>query len=90
MRRFLRQRTASVRLALSLNIPACGWVTMKPPKHIHSGQRHQPARPWSCPTVASVSAAASMAPTMTMAEMALVDRHQVACAARGCTVQTTW
>jgi hypothetical protein len=39
--------------------------------------------------VVSVSAAASMAPTMTMAEMALVTAISGVCSA-GVTVQTTW
>ena len=45
--------------------------------------------PMLLPRVVSVMAAASMAPTITMAEMALVTAISGVCSA-GVTVQTTW
>ena len=63
-------------------------VTRKPPKTLtaHSATA---STPMVLPRVSVVRAAASMAPTMTMAEIALVTAISGVCSA-GVTVQTTW
>lgn len=63
-------------------------VTMKPP-NTFTAAKATANTPMVLPKVVSVMAAASMAPTMTMAEMALVTAIKGVCKA-GVTVHTTW
>jgi hypothetical protein len=63
-------------------------VTRKPPKTFTAASATA-STPMVLPSVVSVSAAASMAPTMTMALMALVTAMSGVCNA-GVTVHTTW
>lgn len=62
-------------------------VTMKPPNTL-TAAKATASTPMVLPNVVSVIAAASMAPTMTMAEMALVTAINGVCSA-GVTVHTT-
>jgi len=64
------------------------WVTMKPPNTFTAASATASV-PAMRPTVPSVRPAASMAPMMMMAEMALVTAIRGVCKA-GVTVQTTW
>jgi hypothetical protein len=57
-------------------------------EHVDGGQRHRDV-PATWPTGPSVRPAASMAPTMMIAEIALVTAISGVCSA-GVTVQTTW
>src|SRR5215203_3655095 len=70
-----------------LNISSIRRVTRKPPK-MFTAASATASTPMVLPSVVSVSAAASMAPTMTIAEMALVTAISGVCSA-GVTVQTT-
>lgn len=63
-------------------------VTKKPPNTL-TAAKATAATPITRPSGVSVSAAASMAPTMTMAEMALVTAISGVCRA-GVTFHTTW
>ena len=63
-------------------------VTRKPPKTLTAASATA-STPIVLPSAVSVSAAASMAPTMTIAEIALVTAISGVCSA-GVTVQTTW
>src|SRR5690606_41383927 len=71
-----------------LNISSMRRVTRKPPKTL-TAARVTARVPISLPIGVTVSAAASMAPTMTIAEMALVTAISGVCSA-GVTFQTTW
>ena len=75
-------------LSFFLNISSMRRVTRKPPNTLTaaSATANTPMPRASPP---SVSAAASMAPTMMMAEMALVTAISGVCSA-GVTFQTTW
>ena len=64
------------------------WVTRKPPNTFTAASATARV-PATWPTMPSVRPAASMAPTMMMAEMALVTAISGVCSA-GVTVQTTW
>src|SRR5258708_7532189 len=70
------------------NISSMRRVTRKPPNTLTAASATA-STPMVLPRPVSVSAAASMAPTMTMAEMALVTAISGVCSA-GVTVQTTW
>lgn len=63
-------------------------VTRKPPNTLTAASATATV-PATWPTMPSVSAAASMAPTMMIAETALVTAMSGVCSA-GVTVQTTW
>ncbi len=63
-------------------------VTRKPPKTLTAASATA-STPMVLPRWVSVSAAASMAPTITMAEMALVTAISGVCSA-GVTFHTTW
>src|SRR4030095_4619189 len=75
-------------LSFFLNISSMRRVTRKPPKTL-TAARATASTPMVLPRTPVVSAAASMAPTMTMAEMALVTAIKGVCSA-AVTVQTTW
>ncbi|MNT98424.1 hypothetical protein D3C72_2410000 [compost metagenome] len=75
-------------MSFFLNISSMRRVTRKPPNTLTAASATA-STPMLLPSVVSVSAAASMAPTMTMAEMALVTAIRGVCSA-GVTVQTTW
>src|SRR6185437_904794 len=75
-------------LSFFLNISSMRRVTRKPPKMLTDASATA-STPIVLPSVVSVSAAASIAPTMTIAEMALVTAISGVCSA-GVTVQTTW
>ncbi len=63
-------------------------MTRKPPKTFTAASATA-STPMVLPSGVVVSAAASMAPTITMAEMALVTAISGVCSA-GVTVHTTW
>ena len=71
-----------------LNISSIRRVTRKPPNTLTAASATA-STPIVLPSVVSVSAAASIAPTMTIAEIALVTAISGVCSA-GVTVQTTW
>ena len=71
-----------------LNISSMRRVTRKPP-NTFTAHSATASTPMVLPSGVSVSAAASMAPTMTMALMALVTDISGVCRA-GVTVHTTW
>ena len=71
-----------------LNISSMRRVTRKPPKTLTAASATA-STPMVLPSVVSVSAAASIAPTMTIAEIALVTAISGVCRA-GVTVHTTW
>ena len=71
-----------------LNISSIRRVTRKPPK-MFTAASATAATPIALPRPDSVKAAASIAPTMTMAEIALVTDISGVCSA-GVTVHTTW
>jgi hypothetical protein len=75
-------------LSFFLNISSMRRVTRKPPKTLTAASATA-STPMPLPSQVLVSAAASMAPTMTMAEIALVTAISGVCSA-GVTVQTTW
>ena len=75
-------------MSFFLNISSIRRVTRKPPKTFTAASATA-STPMLLPSVVSVSAAASIAPTMTMAETALVTAISGVCSA-GVTVQTTW
>src|SRR5690606_9688825 len=70
------------------NISSMRRVTRKPPKTLTEASATA-ATPMNLPSVVSVSAAASIAPTMTIAEIAFVTAISGVCSA-GVTFQTTW
>ena len=75
-------------LSFFLNISSIRRVTRKPPKTLTAASATA-STPIALPSGVSVSAAASIAPTMTIAEIALVTAISGVCSA-GVTVQTTW
>ena len=75
-------------MSFFLNISSMRRVTRKPPKTLTAASATA-STPIVLPRVVSVSAAASIAPTMTIAEIALVTAISGVCSA-GVTVQTTW
>ena len=75
-------------MSFFLNISSMRRVTRKPPKMLTAASATA-STPIVLPSVVSVSAAASIAPTMTIAEIALVTAISGVCSA-GVTVQTTW
>nr|GEZ54266.1 hypothetical protein [Tanacetum cinerariifolium] len=74
--------------AFFLNISSMRRVTRKPPKTLTAASATASV-PMVLPSGVTVSAAASIAPTMTMAEIALVTAIRGVCSA-GVTFQTTW
>jgi hypothetical protein len=82
-----RSFSAGALRSFFLNISSMRRVTKKPPKTLTAASATANT-PMVLPSGVSVSAAASMAPTMTMAEMALVTAISGVCSA-GVTVQTT-
>src|SRR5690606_19535231 len=70
------------------NISSMRRVTRKPPNTLTAASATA-ATPMNLPSDVSVSAAAIMAPTMTIAEIALVTAINGVCSA-GVTFQTTW
>ncbi|MCY1466650.1 hypothetical protein D9M71_850210 [compost metagenome] len=74
--------------AFFLNISSMRRVTRKPPNTL-TAARATARVPMTLPSGVTVRAAASMAPTITMAEIALVTAINGVCSA-GVTFQTTW
>src|SRR5690606_24448405 len=74
--------------AFFLNISSMRRVTRKPPKTLTAASATARV-PMVLPSGVTVSAAASIAPTMTIAEIALVTAISGVCSA-GVTFQTTW
>ena len=75
-------------MSFFLNISSMRRVTRKPPNTLTAASATA-STPIVLPSGVSVSAAASIAPTMTIAEIALVTAISGVCSA-GVTVQTTW
>ena len=75
-------------MSFFLNISSIRRVTRKPPNTFTAASATA-STPMVLPSGVSVNAAASMAPTMTIAEIALVTAISGVCSA-GVTVQTTW
>src|SRR5207244_13164057 len=75
-------------LSFLRNIASMRRVTRKPPK-MFTAASATASTPMVLPRPLSVSAAASIAPTMTIAEIALVTAISGVCSA-GVTVHTTW
>ena len=75
-------------LSFFLNISSIRRVTRNPPNTLTAASATA-STPIVLPNTVSVSAAASMAPTMTMAEIALVTAISGVCSA-GVTFHTTW
>lgn len=75
-------------MSFFLNISSIRRVTRKPPKTLTAASATA-STPMTFPGTVSVSAAASIAPTITMAEIALVTAISGVCKA-GVTFQTTW
>src|SRR5262249_53061253 len=71
-----------------LNISSMRWVTRKPPNTL-TAARATASVPMMRPAAPSVRPAASMAPTMMIAEIAFVTAISGVCSA-GVTVHTTW
>src|SRR6185436_3513799 len=84
----LSAATAGAFFSFFLNISSIRRVTRKPPKMLTAASATA-STPMVLPSVVSVSAAASMAPTITIAEIALVTAISGVCSA-GVTVHTTW
>src|SRR5690606_1214102 len=78
----------AVLVSFFLNISSMRRVTMKPPNTFTAASATAMV-PDTCPARPSVRPAASMAPTMMMAEIALVTAIRGVCSA-GVTFQTTW
>ena len=84
----LKGRAAGLRGSFFLNISSIRRVTRNPPKTLTDASATA-STPIVLPSAVSVKAAASIAPTMMMAEMALVTAISGVCRAE-VTFQTTW